>query len=65
MRIVPGRKCGFFLWVVRRVYGRTRFRVVVAELGVTILVRAFRHIFVGIMIMHRVIMRCRYRFASW
>jgi hypothetical protein len=65
VRIVTGRKSGLFLRVVMRVYSRTRFGVVIAELGMTGLIRASRHIFMGFMIMHLVIMGRRYRFASW
>ena len=65
VRIVPGRERGLVLRVVGRVYGRTRFRVVVAELGMTGLIRASRHIFMGVVIMHLVIVGRGYRFASW
>ena len=65
VRIVPGRERGLVLRVVWRVYGRTSFRVVVSELGMTGLIRTTGHIFMGFTIMHLVIMGCRYRFASW
>ena len=65
VRIVSGRERGLVLRVMWRVYGRTRFRVVVAELGMTGLIRASRHIFMGVVIMHLMVVGHGYRFASW
>jgi hypothetical protein len=63
--IVPGRARGFFLRVMRRVYRRTRFGVVIMEFGMTGLIRTTGHIFMGFVIMHLVVMGRGYRFASW
>jgi hypothetical protein len=65
VRSVTGRERSLVLRVVRRVYSRTRFRMVVAELGMTGFIRTTGHIFMGVVIMHLVIMGRRYRFASW
>jgi hypothetical protein len=65
VRIVTGRKRGLFLRVVRGVYSRTRFGVVIVELGMTGLIRASKHIFMGVVIMHLVVVGRGYRFASW
>jgi hypothetical protein len=65
MGIVPGRKYGLLLRVVRGVDRRGCLGMVLTEFGVPVFVRAGRDVIVGTMIVLPVAMGGGCRFASW
>ena len=65
MGIVPGRKCGLLLRVVRGVDRWGSLGMVLAEFSVPVFVRAGRDVIVGTMIVLLVAMGGGCRFASW